>query len=90
MLAFVENFVKDHFLPATFVDYRKGVQKGISSKFSETFRLVSLTFCSPLCDIIHSFVFFVELDLEEISYFNYSMLSYAGPAAFHPLANVSF
>ncbi|PWA43872.1 RNAse l inhibitor protein 2 [Artemisia annua] len=35
---FVENFVKDHFLPATFVDYRKGVQKAISSKFSGTFR----------------------------------------------------
>ncbi|KAJ6986821.1 exocyst complex component SEC8-like isoform X2 [Populus alba x Populus x berolinensis] len=26
LLAFVENFVKDHFLPTMFVDYRKGVQ----------------------------------------------------------------
>ncbi|KAG6736340.1 hypothetical protein POTOM_060913 [Populus tomentosa] len=33
LLAFVENFVKDHFLPTMFVDYRKGVQQAISSKF---------------------------------------------------------
>ncbi|KAF9674910.1 hypothetical protein SADUNF_Sadunf10G0176500 [Salix dunnii] len=33
LLAFVENFIKDHFLPAMFVDYRKGVQQAISSKF---------------------------------------------------------
>ncbi|KAG5574754.1 hypothetical protein H5410_054888 [Solanum commersonii] len=32
LLAFVENFVKDHFLPAMFVDYRKAVQQAISSK----------------------------------------------------------
>ncbi|RVW97663.1 Exocyst complex component SEC8 [Vitis vinifera] len=32
LLAFVENFVKDHFLPTMFVDYRKGVQQAISSK----------------------------------------------------------
>lgn len=31
-MAFVENFVKDHFLPAMFVDYRKAVQQAISSK----------------------------------------------------------
>ncbi|OMO59435.1 putative exocyst complex component 4-like isoform 1 protein [Corchorus olitorius] len=31
--AFVENFVKDHLLPTMFVDYRKGVQQAISSKF---------------------------------------------------------
>ncbi|XP_048327516.2 exocyst complex component SEC8 isoform X2 [Ziziphus jujuba] len=31
LLAFVENFVKDHFLPTMFVDYRKGVQQAISS-----------------------------------------------------------
>lgn len=30
--AFVENFLKDHFLPAMFVDYRKCVQQAISSK----------------------------------------------------------
>ncbi|CAN6477582.1 unnamed protein product [Victoria cruziana] len=29
--AFVENFLKDHFLPAMFVDYRKCVQQAISS-----------------------------------------------------------
>ncbi|XWS75196.1 hypothetical protein CRYUN_Cryun01aG0064600 [Craigia yunnanensis] len=33
LLAFVENFVKDHLLPTMFVDYRKGVQQAISSKF---------------------------------------------------------
>ncbi|WRX13054.1 hypothetical protein QQP08_005541 [Theobroma cacao] len=31
LLAFVENFVKDHLLPTMFVDYRKGVQQAISS-----------------------------------------------------------
>nr|KJB73501.1 hypothetical protein B456_011G236100 [Gossypium raimondii] len=33
LLAFVENFVKDHLLPTMFVDYRKSVQAAISSKF---------------------------------------------------------
>uniref|UniRef100_A0A7N2MDR3 Exocyst complex component Sec8 n=1 Tax=Quercus lobata TaxID=97700 RepID=A0A7N2MDR3_QUELO len=32
LLTFVENFVKDHFLPTMFVDYRKSVQQAISSK----------------------------------------------------------
>ncbi|KAE8713890.1 Exocyst complex component SEC8 [Hibiscus syriacus] len=32
LLAFVENFVKDHLLPTMFVDYRKSVQQAISSK----------------------------------------------------------
>ncbi|XVE68804.1 hypothetical protein DITRI_Ditri09bG0099700 [Diplodiscus trichospermus] len=31
LLAFVENFVKDHLLPTMFVDYRKGIQQAISS-----------------------------------------------------------
>ncbi|KAK4756090.1 hypothetical protein SAY87_009847 [Trapa incisa] len=31
LLSFVENFVKDHFLPTMFVDYRKGVQQAIST-----------------------------------------------------------
>lgn len=31
LLAFVENFLKDHFLPTIFVDYRKCVQQAISS-----------------------------------------------------------
>ncbi|KAK1300133.1 putative exocyst complex component 4 [Acorus calamus] len=31
LLAFVENFLKDHFLPTMFVDYRKCVQQAISS-----------------------------------------------------------
>jgi len=39
LLAFVENFVKDHFLPTMFVDYRKGVQQAISSKSFKLFWL---------------------------------------------------
>ncbi|KAF6140232.1 hypothetical protein GIB67_000280 [Kingdonia uniflora] len=35
LLSFVENFLKDHFLPTMFVDYRKGVQQAISSKSEE-------------------------------------------------------
>ncbi|WOL03416.1 exocyst complex component SEC8 [Canna indica] len=31
LLAFVEKFIKDHFLPAMFVDYRKSIQQAISS-----------------------------------------------------------
>jgi exocyst complex component 4 len=31
LLAFVNNFLKEHFLPAIFVDYRKCVQQAISS-----------------------------------------------------------
>ncbi|WOH02455.1 hypothetical protein DCAR_0521844 [Daucus carota subsp. sativus] len=31
LLAFLENFVKEHFLPTLFVDYRKSVQQAISS-----------------------------------------------------------
>ncbi|XP_022134188.1 exocyst complex component SEC8 [Momordica charantia] len=31
LLPFLENFVKDHFLPTMFVDYRKSVQQAISS-----------------------------------------------------------
>lgn len=41
LLAFVENFVKDHFLPTMFVDYRKGVQQAISSKFNKPYTLNS-------------------------------------------------
>lgn len=31
LLSFIENFLKDHFLPAMFVDYRKCVQQAIAS-----------------------------------------------------------
>ncbi|XP_038884802.1 exocyst complex component SEC8 isoform X2 [Benincasa hispida] len=31
LLSFLDNFVKDHFLPTMFVDYRKSVQQAISS-----------------------------------------------------------
>ncbi|KAG6578807.1 Exocyst complex component SEC8, partial [Cucurbita argyrosperma subsp. sororia] len=31
LIAFLDNFVKDHFLPTMFVDYRKSVQQAISS-----------------------------------------------------------
>lgn len=42
LLAFVENFVKDHFLPTMFVDYRKSVQQAISSKFHDLQKLNNL------------------------------------------------
>ncbi|GAU33498.1 hypothetical protein TSUD_72600 [Trifolium subterraneum] len=38
LLAFVENFVKDHFLPTMFVDYRKGL-RFLKLALSETFDL---------------------------------------------------
>ncbi|EPS66973.1 hypothetical protein M569_07801 [Genlisea aurea] len=38
LLAFMENFIKDHFLPKMFVDYRKSVQQAISSKSPAAFR----------------------------------------------------
>lgn len=41
--AFVENFLKDHFLPAMFVDYRKCVQQAISSK--NYFRILKHALC---------------------------------------------
>ncbi|KAK4430974.1 Exocyst complex component SEC8 [Sesamum alatum] len=34
LITFTENFVKDHFLPTLFVDYRKSVQQAISSPAS--------------------------------------------------------
>lgn len=40
LLTFVENFVKDHFLPALFVDYRKAVQRAIASKFFFFFHIL--------------------------------------------------
>ncbi|XP_061369777.1 exocyst complex component SEC8-like, partial [Gastrolobium bilobum] len=48
LLAFVENFVKDHFLPTMFVDYRKSVQQAISSKSSKLFWLFLFVFSSTL------------------------------------------
>ncbi|KAJ8748917.1 hypothetical protein K2173_013352 [Erythroxylum novogranatense] len=33
LLAFLENFLKDHFLPTMFVDYRKSVQQAISRNY---------------------------------------------------------
>ncbi|TXG49465.1 hypothetical protein EZV62_025340 [Acer yangbiense] len=40
LLAFVENFVKDHFLPTMFVDYRKGVQQAISILEKQSYMLI--------------------------------------------------
>ncbi|MFS7979570.1 putative exocyst complex component Sec8/EXOC4 [Helianthus anomalus] len=48
LLAFLENFVKDHFLPTLFVDYRKGMQQAISSKFYLNLRINILLYCLPL------------------------------------------
>lgn len=44
LLAFVENFVKDHFLPTMFVDYRKGVQQAISSKFYDIPAMININY----------------------------------------------
>ncbi|XP_073010385.1 exocyst complex component SEC8 [Typha latifolia] len=48
LLGFVENFLKDHFLPAMFVDYRKCVQQAISSPAAFRPRAHATTVYSPL------------------------------------------
>ncbi|PWA44587.1 NBS-LRR protein [Artemisia annua] len=48
-LEFVENFVKDHFLPATFMDYRKGVQKAIPNHGPQGFEKELLL---PLANVV--------------------------------------
>lgn len=48
--AFVENFVKDHFLPTMFVDYRKGVQQAISSPAAFRPRAHVVTTYTPLIE----------------------------------------
>ncbi|CAN4114992.1 unnamed protein product [Withania somnifera] len=50
LLAFVENFVKDHFLPAMFVDYRKAVQQAISSPAAFRPRAHAVTSYTPLVE----------------------------------------
>ncbi|KAM3283008.1 exocyst complex component SEC8 isoform X1 [Capsicum chacoense] len=50
LLAFVENFVKDHFLPAMFVDYRKAVQQAISSPAAFRPRAHAVTSYTPLAE----------------------------------------
>lgn len=50
LLAFVENFVKDHFLPTMFVDYRKGVQQAISSPAAFRPRSHAASTYSPLVE----------------------------------------
>ncbi|PHT31352.1 Exocyst complex component SEC8 [Capsicum baccatum] len=74
LLAFVENFVKDHFLPAMFVDYRKAVQQAISSK--SLYRLHSLLAneCFRSCN--------VQCLLVKTQYRDFN-----GPAAFRPRAH---
>lgn len=49
LLAFVEKFLKDHFLPAMFVDYRKCVQQVISSKCLIQDPFLGKKFISDLC-----------------------------------------
>lgn len=58
LLAFVENFVKDHFLPTMFVDYRKGVQQAISSKFYNLLHWHYLLNCQT-CINIHPIIQFI-------------------------------
>lgn len=50
LLAFVENFLKDHFLPAMFVDYRKCVQQAISSPAAFRPRAHAASVYSPLVE----------------------------------------
>ncbi|CAN4126609.1 unnamed protein product [Withania somnifera] len=50
LLAFVENFLKDHFLPAMFVDYRKAVQQAISSPAAFRPRAHAVTSYTPLVE----------------------------------------
>ncbi|OAY69353.1 Exocyst complex component SEC8 [Ananas comosus] len=50
LLAFVENFLKDHFLPAMFVDYRKSVQQAISSPAAFRPRAHPTSVYSPLVE----------------------------------------
>ncbi|CAK7325414.1 unnamed protein product [Dovyalis caffra] len=73
LLAFVENFVKDHFLPTMYVDYRKGVQQAISSKFYMLQKFISVDI--KLCEDAT-----VSADHETDS-------SITGPAAFRPRAH---
>ncbi|CAI0410952.1 unnamed protein product [Linum tenue] len=47
LLAFMENFIKDHFLPAMFVDYRKAVQQAISSPAAFRPRSAAATTYTP-------------------------------------------
>ncbi|XP_020575314.1 exocyst complex component SEC8 [Phalaenopsis equestris] len=50
LLAFIENFLKDHFLPAMFVDYRKCVQQAISSPAAFRPRAHATVMYSPLVE----------------------------------------
>ncbi|CAM8918344.1 unnamed protein product [Rhodiola kirilowii] len=50
LLTFVENFVKEHFLPTMFVDYRKGVQQAISSPAAFRPRAHAAATYSPLVE----------------------------------------
>ncbi|PKA56682.1 putative exocyst complex component 4 [Apostasia shenzhenica] len=50
LLAFIENFLKDHFLPAMFVDYRKCVQQAIASPAAFRPRTNVTTVYSPLVE----------------------------------------
>ncbi|KAI3878076.1 hypothetical protein MKX03_014344 [Papaver bracteatum] len=50
LLAFVENFLKDHFLPTMFVDYRKSVQQAISSPAAFRPRAHAATTYNPLVE----------------------------------------
>nr|KYP53053.1 putative exocyst complex component 4 [Cajanus cajan] len=100
--AFVENFVKDHFLPTMFVDYRKGVQQAISSKslycsFCISYLSTRLgSYFGLLCILI---IFFetsrvLKLALSEMFDVNaYSqlkvLLTITCPAAFRPRAHVA-
>ncbi|KAJ3704316.1 hypothetical protein LUZ61_008021 [Rhynchospora tenuis] len=50
LLAFSENFLKDHFLPAIFVDYRKCVQQAISTPAAFRPRVQATSMYSPFIE----------------------------------------
>ncbi|KAJ4821497.1 Exocyst complex component Sec8-like [Rhynchospora pubera] len=50
LLAFSENFLKDHFLPAIFVDYRKCVQQAISTPAAFRPRVQATSVYSPFIE----------------------------------------
>ncbi|KAF9625142.1 hypothetical protein IFM89_019356 [Coptis chinensis] len=76
LLAFVENFLKDHFLPTMFVDYRKGVNCLCTSAINASF--VFQFSVSSLSQVISYKFCIVILTLKGNT---------IGPAAFRPRAH---
>ncbi|KAK6136197.1 hypothetical protein DH2020_030088 [Rehmannia glutinosa] len=82
LLAFTENFVKDHFLPTMFVDYRKNKTAILAGKHFEysslMYGLIAFGIGESLADITCYLVIYKLLLAFE-----------SGPAAFRPRANAA-